>query len=188
MPSPRLVSLLAIGLVGMLSPSDAWAGPDARVYVTPTFNVSYAVFHPVSADRWHSSLHLWNGIALHPHVTDHLSPFVALGVETEVLWSDGGTRVQHTPMSRVGLTLPLDSASWLEIMLPALSVYAMAGARPPLESAPAAARMGLGVNSFWLPLFALSETATLIPGSYEGLVELLGDGEHRFMLRFGMGF
>ena len=195
MVCPRLA--LALGLTGLLAASDAHAAdglslaPDTRVYVVPSFAVNYTLFtreSPQDFESFLSGFHVWSGIAVHPLAGEALSPFVALGVETEFGRTDGSPRFQHTAMTRVGLSVLLEEGTWLGAMLPTMSVYAMAGARPSVDTAPAAARLGLGFNSFWLPFMVLGEVATLIPGSYEGLVELQGDGERRFMLRFGMGF
>ncbi len=197
MVTPRLVLCIGLSLASLLAPHEAQAreglslSPDTQVYVVPSFAVNYAVFRRdavLNASGFHSGFHMWSGIAVHPLAGDALSPYLAIGVETEFGRSDGGPPYQHTAMTRLGLSMMLGDGTWVEAMLPALSIYAMAGARPAVDAHPPAARLGVGLNSFWLPLLLASEAATIIPGSYEGLVELQGNGERRFMLRFGMGF
>ena len=188
---------IGLGLASLLASPPALGkealslAPGTQVYVVPSFAVNYTLFSrdaAPDAPSFHSGFHMWSGIALHPLAGDTWSPYLALGVETEFGRSDGGPSFQHTAMTRLGLSVMLGEGTWGEAMLPALSVYAMAGARPAVDVRPPAARLGLGFNSFWLPLVVLGEVATLIPGSYEGLIELQGDGERRYMLRFGMGF
>lgn len=170
--------------------------PSRRVIIAPAFAVNLGFSTQLRVDgkpRKNTHLSLAGGITGNVEVSPNVLGFVSGNLEMEQHeLVDGRSVTYFMPMLHAGASFigcydDDDAIGVVEAMFPCARVYGLAGFRPAPPGRPGSLRLGLGVSSVWIPFAALS-AGTVLPSSYETIMEVDPLGNRLFMFRIGLGF
>ena len=184
-------TLIALGTLAITTREAA--AQELRVSPNVGGYVGWARHDPALPGTTRSStrLALWLGGTATMALDGPVSPFGSIMVEVEPRQAAGNRTVTYfMPMAHAGLSITGchdDPQSWLAATFPCAKIYGIGGIRPAMPGQTPSLRAGIGVNSVFVPIFALMGGA-LAPSHYEFVYEQDFSGNSMAQFRIGLGF